>query len=48
MRGTLVSDFDGTLTRHDCHRRFESGPKTRVGPGHRASGGPRDLAHVVK
>ena len=33
----------------DDERIFKlSGPKTRVGPGHRASGGPRDLAHVVK
>ena len=31
-----------------CQPRFESGPKTCVGPVHRASGGPRDSAHLVK
>ncbi|MBI2805840.1 MAG: toll/interleukin-1 receptor domain-containing protein [Planctomycetes bacterium] len=31
-----------------CQQRSDNGPKTRVGPGHRASGGPRDSAHLVK
>jgi len=31
-----------------CQPRSESDPKTRVGPGHCASGGPRDSARLVK
>jgi Holliday junction DNA helicase RuvB len=31
-----------------CQQRSDNGPKTRVGPGRCASGGPRDSAHLVK